>query len=80
MSWDETGAFLDGIQALCRVEPLTVRTHEVGQALAERYPLSVYDAIFVAAALLANCTTLWSEDMHHGLLVEGQLRIESPFA
>lgn len=80
MSWDETGAFLDGIQALCRVEPLTVRTHEVGRALAERYHLSVYDALIVAAALLADCTTLWSEDMHHGLLVEGQIRIENPFA
>uniref|UniRef100_UPI0035931CE8 PIN domain-containing protein n=1 Tax=Blastomonas sp. TaxID=1909299 RepID=UPI0035931CE8 len=70
MSWDETGAFLDGIQALCRVEPLTVQTHDVGRALAERYDLSIYDAIIVAAALLAGCTTLWSEDMHNGLLVE----------
>jgi len=27
-----------------------------------------------------GCTTLWSEDMQDGLLVEGQLRIINPFA
>ena len=50
------------------------------RALAERYGLSVYDAMIIAAALLAGCTTLWSEDMQDGLLVEGQLRIANPFA
>jgi predicted nucleic acid-binding protein len=80
LSWQETGAFLAGIQALCPVEDLTLRTHEVGRALAERYGLSVYDAMIVAAALLAGCTTLWSDDMQDGLLVEGRLRILNPFA
>ena len=80
LSWDEANAFLRGIQALCQIEPLTLETHEVGRALAERYTLSVYDAMIVAAALLAGCTTLYSEDMHTGLLVEGQLRLVNPFA
>ena len=48
--------------------------------LAERYGFSVYDAMIVAAALIAGCTTLWTEDMHAGLLVEGQLRLVNPFA
>ena len=80
LDWEETGAFLSGVQALCPVEDLTLRTHELGRALAERYGLSVYDAMIVAAALLAGCATLWSEDMQDGLLVEGQLRIVNPFA
>ena len=80
LSWDETGAFLAGIQALCPVEDLTLQTHEIGRALAERYGFSVYDAMIVAAALIAGCTTLWTEDMHNGLLVEGQLRLVNPFA
>ena len=42
--------------------------------------LSVYDAMIVAAALIAGCTTLYTEDMHDGLLVEGQLRLVNPFA
>ncbi len=80
LSWGETGAFLAGIQVLCPVEELTMQTHEVGRALAERYGFSVYDAMIVSAALIAGCTTLWSEDMQDGLLVEGQLRLVNPFA
>jgi predicted nucleic acid-binding protein len=80
MTWEETGAFLSGIRGLCPVEPLTVETHDVGRAVAARYGLSVYDAMIVAAALLAGCTTLLTEDMGHGTVVEGQLRIVNPFA
>ena len=80
LSWEETGSFLAGVQSLCPVEDLTPQTHAVGGALAERYGLSVYDAMIVAAALLAGCTTLYTEDMQAGLLVEGQLRLVNPFA
>ena len=80
LSWEEAGSFLEGIRALCPVEDLTLQTHDVGRALAERYGFSIYDAMIVASALLAGCTTLWSEDMHDGLLVEGRLRITNPFA
>ncbi|ETX29064.1 PIN domain-containing protein [Roseivivax isoporae] len=80
MSWEDSGRFLDMVQALTEVEPLTPRTHAVGRALAERYGLSVYDGMIVAAALIAGCDTLYTEDMHAGLVVEGQLRLVDPFA
>lgn len=80
LDWEETGAFLAGLQALCPVVDLTLQTHEVGRALAQRYGFSVYDAMIVAAALIAGCSTLYSEDMQDGLLVEGHLRIVNPFA
>lgn len=80
LGWDEAATFLAGLRALCPVEDVTLRTHDVGRALAERYGLSVYDAMIVASALIAGCTVLWSEDMQDGLLVEGQLRIANPFA
>lgn len=51
-----------------------------GLRLAERYQLSLYDGMIVAAALDAGCDTLWSEDMHDGLVVETQLTICNPFA
>lgn len=79
LGWEEKGAFLAAVQSVCPVEDLSLQTHEVGRALAERYTLSIYDAMIVANALLAGCTTLWSEDMQDGLLVEGQLRIVNPF-
>ena len=80
LSWEDTGAFLESIKSLCPVEDLTVQTHQVGRALAEKYQLSVYDAMIVSAALIAGCTTLWTEDMHDGLLIEDRLRVVNPFA
>ena len=80
LGWEEAAAFLEGVRALCPVEDLSVQTHDVGRALAERYGFSIYDAMIVASALVAGCTTLWSEDMQDGLLVENQLRIVNPFA
>jgi predicted nucleic acid-binding protein len=79
MSGQEAGAFLGSVRALCPVVPLTEDTHDIGRALIERYGFAVYDAMIIAAALQNQCTTLYSEDMYQGLLVEGQLRIVNPF-
>lgn len=79
MSWDEAGMFLTGIRSLCHVCDLTPDIHDIGRALAERYGFSVYDAMIVAAALSNDCTNLYSEDMHDGLVVEGRLQIINPF-
>lgn len=51
-----------------------------GLRLAQRYRLSVYDGMIVAAALAADCDILYSEDIHNGLIVDGTLRIVNPFA
>jgi predicted nucleic acid-binding protein len=79
MSWDETHAYLDMLRDLLTVHPLTVETHETGLRLAERYGLSIYDAMITASALHASCDTLWSEDMQHGMVVDEGLRIVNPF-
>jgi predicted nucleic acid-binding protein len=79
MSWHDTHAFLSLMRDLLTVHPLTVNTHEIGFGLAERYNLSIYDAMIAASALHAECDTLWSEDMQHGLAIEGRLRIVNPF-
>ena len=79
MSWVETNQFLASVRSLCAVQSLTVETHDRGRDVAERYGLSVYDAMIVAAALLAGCTVLYSEDMQDGLVVDKQLRIANPF-
>lgn len=79
MSWPDTHAFLSLLRGLLAVHPLTLETHETGLALAERYDLSTWDAMIAAAALHANCDTLWSEDMQHGMSLDGRLRIVNPF-
>lgn len=79
MSWQDTHAFLSLLRGLLTVHPVTVETHETGLALAERYNLSIYDAMIAASALQADCDTLWSEDMQHGMALDGRLRIANPF-
>jgi len=59
--------------------PLAIETHERALRIAERYGLSIYDALIVSAALLANCKTLHSQDMQDGQVVERQLTIRNPF-
>jgi predicted nucleic acid-binding protein len=80
MSWTEIREVLAQVRAVCAVEPLTLETHERALRIAERYRLSIYDALIVAAALLAKCQTLHSEDMQDGQVVERQLTIRNPFA
>lgn len=71
---------LAGIRAVCAVVPITIETHDRAVEIAERYGLSIYDALIVAAALLAGCKTLHSEDMQDGQVIERQLTIRNPFA
>lgn len=78
-NWIETRSFLIIVRDLAKVVPLTPEIHELGLAIAERFTLSIYDAMIVAAAQTAECDVLWSEDMHHGLRIERGLEIRNPF-
>lgn len=83
MDWREVDELLLAVQDLCTVTPLTLAVHERGRALARQHQLSVYDAMIAAAALQAGCGTLYSEDMHAGLMLggpAGAMRIVNPFA
>lgn len=79
MSWIEIREVLAQVRAVCAVEPMTIETHERALRIAERYGMSIYDALIVSAALLANCKTLHSEDMQDGQVIERQLTIRNPF-
>lgn len=48
--------------------------------LRNKYSLSYWDSMIVAAALRASCAVLYSEDMQSGLLVDQRLRIVNPLA
>jgi predicted nucleic acid-binding protein len=78
MPWKEINELLELIRSMCPTEPLTIETHDKGRRVAEQYGLSVYDAMIVAAALLAGCEILYSEDMQGGLLIDHRLRICNP--
>jgi predicted nucleic acid-binding protein len=70
---------LTALRRMLAVEALTVATHDLGVEMSVKYSLGVYDSMIVASALLCGATTLYSEDMHAGLLIEKRLRIVNPF-
>ena len=79
MSIAEIRECLEPSVLICRVEPITLEGHARGLDVAAGVGFSVYDSMIIAAALLAGCDTLYSEDLHDGQRIDG-LHIKSPFA
>lgn len=70
---------LEPIMAICEVLPITVETHQRGLQIAERYRFSIYDAFIIAAALNAGCSTLYTEDLQDGQVIDDALTIRNSF-
>lgn len=78
--WAQIDSALNAIRDLCPlIVPLTDTIHRDGLRVAERYRLSIYDSMIVAAALSAGCDRLWSEDLHPGLVIDARLEVANPF-
>jgi len=79
-SWQEIHDAVAAIRVLCpTVLPIDLDTHAAALRLAERHAFSFFDALMIAAASRAGGDTLWSEDMQHGMTIDGGLRIANPF-
>ena len=79
-SWEEIRDALAAIRTLCKnVLPINLDTHDAALDLAERHGFALFDALMIAAALEAGSDILWSEDMQHGMTIDGRLRIANPF-
>lgn len=68
------------IRDLLAWRPVSVGTEllEVSWAVEDRFGLSCWDALIVAAARLAGCDYLLTEDLQHGTDFDG-LRVVDPF-
>lgn len=51
----------------------------LASALREAYALSYWDSLIIASALSVGCTTLYTEDMQHGQVINNTLTICNPF-
>lgn len=69
-----SGLFLD-----CTIIPVLPGTLNFAAILTKQYQFQLFDAIIVASAIEVNCEILYSEDMHHGLVVDKKLTILNPF-
>lgn len=79
MTWSEINDALEPLRRILRVEPVTVHTHDGALQIAERCNLSFYDASIVAAAELAGCAFLYSEELQHGQVFGKSLTVRNPF-
>jgi predicted nucleic acid-binding protein len=80
MSWKQVNELVDLICTLCRDPvPISLDTHKVAVAIAEKYGYSIYDALVASAALKSGCKTLYSEDLQDGQVINRQLTIRNPF-
>ncbi len=70
---------LEPITEICEVMPLTTQSHQRGLQVAERYRFAFYDALIVAAALESGSTTLYSEDLQDGQVIDRVLAVKNPF-
>ena len=79
-SWQDVAEALVAVRTLCPfATSITLDTHERAVALVAIHSFAFYDALIVASALDAGCTTLLSEDMQDGQVIEGRLTIRNPF-
>lgn len=79
--WPRIHAAIETVTDRCSILViLDLDLHRLGLRLAERYTLSIYDAMIAAAAVTAECDTLYSEDMQDGLVIDGRVSVVNPFA
>ena len=62
----------------CEVVQLTIDTHLRAIEIARANTVGIYDASIVAAAELAGCDVLYTEDLNHGQKL-GRVSIVNPF-
>ncbi len=61
-----------------QIAVIQVQTIKSALKIAADYRYSYYDSLIVATALELSCHFLYSEDMQHGQLIKGQMRIFNP--
>jgi uncharacterized protein (TIGR02145 family) len=59
----------------CRIAPIQNSTIDLAIKLIQKYDFQLFDSLVVALALEADCEILYTEDMHHGLLVNKKLQM-----
>lgn len=74
----EIREILAAVRGFCSVRVLDLETHDLGLDIAGQHGYSIYDSLVIAAAKLAGCAELYSEDMQSGQTVVG-IRIGNPF-
>lgn len=78
LSLEEIEEALDPIKNSCDVVDVSRAVHELAFEIARRTNIGIFDCNIVAAAELAGCDVLYTEDFNHGQRIGG-VTIRNPF-
>ena len=77
--WPSIKATLDEVTSNFEIYQNDTSAIKQACSIAERYGMSFYDSLILAAAIGDGCTILYSEDMQHDQKIENTLTIKNPF-
>lgn len=63
----------------CSYIPVSEPIVLVALKIMNKYDFQLFDSMIVASAIESGCSTLYSEDMRDGQIIEKQLKIINPF-
>jgi predicted nucleic acid-binding protein len=70
---------IEEIKNNCKLSYVDMEVIQKALKLNSKYGYSYYDCLILASAILSGCKYLYSEDMQHNQLIEGELKIINPF-
>lgn len=79
LDWDKVADVLQEVAQNFTIHTNTAETIIKATGIAQKYQFSFYDSLIISAALESGCNILYSEDMHHGQLIENRLKVVNPF-
>ena len=78
LSKAQAAKIVDELFSLFLIEVIDHKVIQRALALSEELHYSYFDSLMIASALEAECSILYSEDMHHDHTIEKKLKIVNP--
>lgn len=76
---EEIRTLVNSFYQLYTVVPLIQDTLLSASRLREHYRISYWDSLIIASGLTCGASIIYSEDMHHGLIIDASVTIVNPF-
>ena len=78
IEWAMVDEVLASAVEFCTIVPLTLEVQMRAVEICKNHLINIYDANIIAAAELADCDILYTEDLNNGQLI-GRVGINNPF-
>jgi len=67
------------VMGILNISIINISTIKLCWKVRGKYSYSYWDSLIIAASLESNCSTLYTEDMQDGQVIENRLKIVNPF-